>query len=169
MQNIEHDMDELFRKAVDQVKLLPINSRWNEIAGKLTGNSSISSATYKIKNNRNINGAGRKVLLTAIAIIILAMFINQEEKSSLVDPVSKTGHLDKDKNIISKIPSKEKIILTTYKSGLQKKTTAGANLKYPKEIILSQDQSGFPSENQLKDPEGPAIIKGNANSSQLHT
>ncbi len=47
MQNIEHDMDELFRKAVDQVPLLPGNSRWNEIAGKLSGSLSVSSAKQK--------------------------------------------------------------------------------------------------------------------------
>jgi len=158
MQDLENDMDELFRKAVDQITLFPEN-RWNEISGKLTGNSIVSPTSYKKNKNGNINGAGRKVLLTAIFMIVLATIINHEEKISLVNPIGKIENSDKEINTIPERPTKEKLLPATYKSGVQKKTVAVAKLNYTNEIALSQNQSGFLLENQLTDPEAPAITK----------
>jgi hypothetical protein len=100
MQNIENDMDELFRKAVDQAPLVPATSRWNEIAGKLSGNSANSIAGQKTNHFKKIRGVFVYLLSATIAVTILATIITHHEINSKVDPAARSGNSTKEKNAI---------------------------------------------------------------------
>jgi Outer membrane protein beta-barrel domain len=79
MQNIENDMDELFRRAVDQAPLLPTASRWDEIAGKLSGHSAHSVTREKTNHLKKISGAFGYLFSGAIILTILTTFIKHQE------------------------------------------------------------------------------------------
>jgi hypothetical protein len=71
MQNIENEMDELFRRAVDKAPLLPPSGRWDEVAVKIV----------KEKNNhfKKISGAFGFLFSGAIVLTILTTFIRHQE------------------------------------------------------------------------------------------
>ncbi len=79
MQNIENDMDELFRKAVDQVPLLQGNNRWDEIAGKLSGRVPVSSAEQKEINTKRIIGMLGFFMLGMISFGVLSTYIKNND------------------------------------------------------------------------------------------
>jgi hypothetical protein len=101
MQNIENDMDELFRKAIDQAPLIPATSRWDEIAGKLSGKSANSVAGLKVNHFKKISGVFGYLLSAIIAVTILTTFITHDEINSKHDPAARTGNSMKEKNAIA--------------------------------------------------------------------
>jgi hypothetical protein len=115
MQNIEHDMDELFRKAVDQVPLLPNNSRWNEIAGKISGNLSVSSAKQKETNTKRIMGLLGFFLLGIISSGILTTFIKYNNLNIPGNHFNKTRIIGIRETVNSKSHTSNTILLSTIK------------------------------------------------------
>jgi hypothetical protein len=101
MQNIENDMDTLFRKAVDQAPLIPATSRWDEISGKLSGNSTPSVAKEKINSFKKISGVFGYLLAGAITLTILTTFIKHHEIISPDKTAKRIGNPMNEKALIS--------------------------------------------------------------------
>ncbi len=130
MQNIEHDMDELFRRAVDQVPLLPGNSRWNEIAGNLSGSLSVSSAKQKGSNTKRIIGMLGFFLLGIICSSVLTTFIKYNNLNVPGNLFSKTSIIRSKKAVDSKGNTSNTILLSTIKPPSEKKISSNVSLKY---------------------------------------
>ncbi len=123
MQNIENDMDDLFRKAVDQVPLLPVKSRWNEIARKLSPNSSFSSLKEKKTNIKRIITILSYFLLGILASTTLTTFIKYNRLNKPDNQLNSINILPNGKPLYSKkgVPG---TILSFIKSSHEKKTSS---------------------------------------------
>lgn len=84
MQNIENDMDGLFRRAVDQAPLIAPSGRWDEVAGKI-----VKAKTNQFKK---ISGAFGFLFSGAILLTILTTFITKQEINTEHLPFAKTGN-----------------------------------------------------------------------------
>ena len=115
MQNLEHDMDELFRRAVEKVPLLPGNSRWDEIAGKLSGSLSVSTAKQKETNNKRIIGMLGFFLLGVISSTFLTTFIKYKDSNLPGNQFDKTSVIYNRRTVDSKDHTSNTILLNTIK------------------------------------------------------
>jgi hypothetical protein len=89
---MENDMDELFRKAVDQYLLKPCESRWDEISSRLSYDSDkfvVLGANPKVKKTNSVR---RQFCLFLISFSFLTTFIKHEEFSN---PPNSTGDYSK--------------------------------------------------------------------------
>ena len=77
MPNIVNDMDDLFRKAVDQYPLKQCESQWNEILPKLLYESDDIVLTADTINKKSRSFT--EILLIIISFSILTTFIKHKE------------------------------------------------------------------------------------------
>jgi hypothetical protein len=155
MQNIENDMDGLFRRAVDQAPLISPSGRWDEVAGKIVQG----------KNNqfKKISSAFGILLSGAVLLTILTTFINHKGSNTPYVSSVRTGNSSAENSNDSKNKGRKNSSAGIHIAQQKKVSSFTTQLKkenapIPFTVIEEKPSGNLPISTKKEDAENNAIF-----------
>ena len=112
MQDLEHNMDDWFRKAADEYPLQMGDSRWNDIAAKLNYVKIEATAFHKKNNSRQ---GGKLLLLLLIFLGALGGLMKFTQTENRIHDTGKPREIAVENNPVKEVNNKEKDLVVAHK------------------------------------------------------
>lgn len=112
MQDLEHNMDDLFRKAADEYPLQTGDNRWNDIAAKLN-NVKIETTAFRKKNN--LRQGGKFLLLLLIFPGVLGALMKFTQTENRITSTGKAHEIAVENNTVKEMNKIKKGLVVTHK------------------------------------------------------